>query len=293
MEHPPSGSDTGEAAGAEVLDHRLVRRRLERAGEPPRESCFFHREIGSRMVEMLDAVRLRPRTVVDASAAAGSLVDTLHDRYPRARLVAMEAAHAPALALRRREPRLWGRRARYACASLDALPLATAMADLLVSNLALHRHVIPDAAIAELRRALAPGGLLMLSTLGPSTLQELAEAWRAADTDAHVHAFPDMHDLGDALGRAGFSDVVMSTERLTLHYPDLATLHADLRGLGAGNAAPARPRSLRTRRHLQRAEAAYEARRAEQGLPASMEVVYAHAWAPAPRSVSVNLSPRR
>ena len=275
-----------------AVDQRVVRRRLQKAGQPPVPTRFLHGEVGARLLEPLHAVRLDPAVVVDVSAAVGSLLEPLRRHYPRARALAVEEARSPLVGLRREARWRW-RRPSYLCAAPDALPLPAASAGLVASNLALHRYPTPDAALEEFHRVLAAGGLLMLSTFGPDTMTELAAAWKHVDDDLHVHPFADMHDLGDALVRAGFSDVVMSAERLTLHYPSLAVLHADLRALGVTCAAVARARSLRTPRQLARVDAAYESQRGADGLPVSVEVVYAHAWRPSARSVSVSFASSR
>ena len=44
-----------------------------------------------------------------------------------------------------------------------------------------------------------------------------------------------MHDIGDAMVKAGFADVVMDAERISVTWPDVSALLRDLRGLGTGN----------------------------------------------------------
>lgn len=96
-----------------------------------------------------------------------------------------------------------------------------------------------------------------------------------------MHAFYDMHDLGDALVRIGFAEPVMDVERFTLTYPDVAGVLRDLHGIGAHNAARGAPRGLTGKARFARFRAAYE-QQAQQGrIPATYEVVYGHAWAPA------------
>src|SRR3989304_163204 len=97
------------------------------------------------------------------------------------------------------------------------------------SNLALAWAADPPAALSELARVLEPRGLLMFSTYGPDTLQELRGAFAGIDGYAHVHRFIDMHDLGDMLVAAGFADPVMDMEVMTLSYPDVGALARDLR----------------------------------------------------------------
>jgi malonyl-CoA O-methyltransferase len=121
----------------------------------------------------------------------------------------------------------------------------------------------------------------MFSTLGPDTLKELRAALPAGAGE-RVHRFIDMHDLGDALVAAGFSDPVMDMEMVTLTYATVDELLRDLRLSGSANASTARPRGLSGRAGWDRARAAYEALRRDGRLPASFEVVQGHAWKAAP-----------
>jgi malonyl-CoA O-methyltransferase len=121
----------------------------------------------------------------------------------------------------------------------------------------------------------------MFSTLGPDTLMELRHSWEAADGYNHVNAFMDMHDVGDALVRAGLADPVMDVERITITYHDVVGLMRDLKNLGAHNVSAGRPQSLTGKGRLRAMRVAYEAFRRKDGLlPATYEVVYGHAWAP-------------
>jgi len=172
------------------------------------------------------------------------------------------------------------RRFRRVCANAAALPLREASVDLVLSNLVLHWCDDPDAVFAECRRVLRPGGLLTFTTLGPDTLAELRRAWAAADAHTHVHRFIDMHDLGDALVRAGLAEPVLDVERCTLTYGSVGDLARDLRAMGAANAAAGRPRGLTGRSSFERMAGAYEAYRRDGRLPATCEVVYGQAWCP-------------
>jgi malonyl-CoA O-methyltransferase len=96
----------------------------------------------------------------------------------------------------------------------------------------------------------------------------------------HVHAFLDMHDVGDALMRAGFRDPVMDVERLTVTHANVRELLTDLKHIGAHNIAAGRTRTLTGKQRFARFEQAYEAMRVDGRLPASYEIVYGHAWAP-------------
>jgi malonyl-CoA O-methyltransferase len=60
------------------------------------------------------------------------------------------------------------------------------------------------------------------------------------------------------------------------------TLMRELKAIGATNAEVARPRGLTGRERLRRVAQGYEPFRRDGRLPASYEVIYAHAWAPEP-----------
>jgi malonyl-CoA O-methyltransferase len=178
------------------------------------------------------------------------------------------------------------------CADAERLPLPTGSVDLLVSNCML-QWSDPDAAFAEFRRVLAPRGLLSFTTLGPDSLRELRAAWAGSvrrgdlEPEVRVMRFIDMHDLGDALVRAGFAAPVLDVERYTLMYADVRRLAADLRAQGARNAATGRPKGLTGPRQFAAMRSAYETFRIDGRLPATYEVVFGQAWAPvaaAPRS---------
>jgi len=256
------------------IDARAARRRFDRAAATYRAAARLETEIGTRMLERLDYMRVSPHRIVDAGSGPAPQAAALAKRYPGALLLALDFS-LPML----RQARALGwlarlrgaRRPLAVCASLGRLPFAANSVQLLWANMVLHWAEDPRAALAEFQRVLAPGGLLMLSTLGPDTLKEL----RAAAGDARVHRFADMHDVGDWLLAAGFSAPVMDMEALTLEYRGLPALLADLRASGQTSARADRPRGL-AGRHL-------HAMLARAGSRASIEVVYGHAWKGAPR----------
>ena len=274
-------------------DFRLDRRRLKQQFDTAAASCdavdALSRAIGEQMDARLNGIVHTPQQVLDLGCGTGRDLAALARRYPEARLTAVDLS--PAMVARIPHPRglmarLTGRRRapQRVAAHAEALPFARGQFDLLWSNLMLNWLDDPTAAVDEMHRVMRVGGMLMFATLGPDTLKELRAALN--DTQAaHVHRFIDMHDIGDALVRAGFSDPVMDMETLTLTYTDFDALVADLRQSGSTNASIARPRGLGNRARWQRARAHYETLRRDGRLPATFEVVYGHAWKPAPKTL--------
>jgi len=265
------------------IDKEQARRAFERAAARYDEVAVLQRELGRRMLERLDYVRIAPGVVLDAGCGTATTTAELAQRYPLAEIVALDFAHG--MLRHARAQGGWTRAPRWICGDVEALPLASQSVDLIYSNAVLQWSTDLAGAFGEFLRVLRPGGLLMFSTFGPDTLGELRAAWAQVDGRSHVSPFADMHDLGDLLVEQRFAEPVMDCERLTVTYAEVGDLMRDLKLLGAHNVTADRVRGLTGRRRMEAMRAAYERFRSAGRLPATYEVVYGHAWAPVQRQV--------
>lgn len=282
-----------EQAFSYPLEKRSIRVHFERAARNYDRVARVPRELGARLLEHLDPVRIDPVQVLDLGAGTGGLTGAICKRYGRSRVVALDFAQAMLTVARGKTWRLLSRQ-KFVCADAEQLPLAAECMDLVLSNATLQWCNHPGRVFGEILRLLKPGGLFMFSTLGPDTLSELRQSFGQVDDLAHVHAFMDMHDLGDALVRAGFTDVVMDAARLTAEYGEVEELMRELKSSGASNALANRSRGLTGRGKLKRLARAYEAYRNNGVLPATFEAVFAHAWKPVTRTAAgVSVAPPR
>jgi malonyl-CoA O-methyltransferase len=262
-------------------DKRQMRRAFDQAAAAYDAAAVLQQEIGRRLLERLDYIRLEPLRVLDAGCGTGLCLPGLRRRYPRAEIFGLDIAPGMLQQARRKQGwwRRWWRPVRFVGGDIESLPFADASLDLVFSNLTLQWCPEPDVAFREFRRVLKPGGLLLFSSFGPDTLKELRHSWAQVDDAPHVNVFPDMHDVGDALLRTPFAEPVMDMEMLTLTYPDVMAIMRDLKDIGAHNVNQGRPRGLTGKAELQGMIRAYENFRQDDGrLPVSYEVVYGHAW---------------
>lgn len=270
-----------------VFDTRQVQRTFSRSAHRYAQAAELQREIESRLLESLDYLddpslkRPSPAVVVDLGCGPGHATVAMRTRWPRAQVLALDLAlpmlHEVLLKAGARSPPI------CVCADAHALPLAEAAVDVLFSNLCLQWVDDLPAVLAGFRRVLRPGGLLLFSVFGRSTLSELRMAFAQADATAHVSPFAAISDIGDALVHAGFRDPVLDRDLFIHGHQDLPELMHKLRAIGATNALHARRRTLTGKRRFAAAAAAYERMRRGDGLlPASWEAIYAHAWAPVP-----------
>lgn len=243
--------------------------------------AILQRSVSESLQERLDYMNIRPQRIVDLGAGTGGAARALAGRYRGCRVVQVDIARNM-LQQSRRSTRRWFPRQSWVCADAGALPLQSGSAELVFSSLMLQWCDDPDRVFAEARRILRGGGLFLFSSLGPDTLKELRDSWAAAGDDevVHVNGFRDMHDVGDALIRAGFADPVMEVEHMLLTYERVRDLMRELKQLGAGNVSSGRRRSLTGKARLQAMIEAYEHYRRDGRLPATYEVVYGHAWVP-------------
>jgi malonyl-CoA O-methyltransferase len=247
---------------------------------PVAASAWLHEEVARRMQERLDWITIQPQSWLHWEPLNGGMQthDLLVQRYPGATCTLVEtnvrrAGHvAQALT-----PHWWQAR-RWLQAKPQVVTQVAQPAQMLWANMNLHMSDQPQALLGQWHQALAVDGFLMFSCLGPDTLKELRELYQALGWPAPSHEFTDMHDWGDMMIEAGFSEPVMDMERITLTFESPQRVLQELRGLGR-NLHIDRFRAMRGRRWHATLLDAIE----KNAMQLSFEVVYGHAFKPAPK----------
>ena len=260
------------------LDLHQIRRNFESAATTYERHDVLQREVQKHLLERLSFYPEMPQRVLDVGAGTGRGSALLKQRYPKAEVIAVDLALPMLRAAKQHSG--WLRPFARVCAEARALPLPDHSIDVLYSNLCF--QWVDDLAtlFGECMRVLRPGGLMVFSSYGPDTLMELRAAWAEADQQPHVSRFLDMHDVGDAMLASGLRDPVLDVFRYTLTYSEPRKLLEELQGLGSTNADRNRARGLTGKHRYARMLQAYEAMRVDGHIPATWEVVSAHAWGP-------------
>jgi len=263
------------------LDKHAIRRSFGRAAPSYDHHAVLQREIESRLLERIEFQHYEPGMILDLGCGTGSASRVLAARFPQANVIALD--WAPAMLARVTavtEPDSINALLRI-CADMHSLPLASRSVDLVFSSLVLQWSYDIPAVFREFRRVMKPDAMLVFTCYGPDTLYELKQAWRAVDDRPHVNDHPDMHDIGDELLVAGYREPVMDAERLTLDYPDVLSLMREVKGVGEHNVASNRSPALTGKKRFNAMLQAYEQFRRDGRYPASYEVIYGTAFAPA------------
>lgn len=255
----------------------------------PEVSPWLHEEVAQRMQERLQWIVQAPQAWCDWDPLRGGVQGhgLVGQHFEQAASHITETSSPAGEALARvRFAKPWWSPARWSAAAPRFGVPPEGSVQMLWSNMALHMAADPQALITQWHRALAVDGYLMFSCLGPDTLRELHALYAELGWPAAGHAMTDMHDWGDMLVHAGFAEPVMDMERITLTFATPERLLQELRGLGR-NLHPQRFPALRGRHWRQRLEEALAQRladpRHEGQLALTFEVVYGHAFKPAPR----------
>ena len=265
-----------------------VRRQFDHRAARFAQHDFIVREVGRRLIERLQVIRLDARRIADVGCGAAGTRAGLLAHFAQARwfgvdlspqMLARAAPAAPRIRLPWQRPR-----AEVTCGDAAALPLADGCVDLVFSNLMLHWHPQPHTVFPEWLRVLRVDGLLLFSCFGPDTLKELRRAYAQAGIAARPMPFVDMHDLGDMMVAAGFATPVMDAETIRLTYPSPQALLHEAAALG-GNCRDDRAAGLVSGRRARALLDALDATRDGDGrIALSFEIAYGHAWKPQPRA---------
>jgi malonyl-CoA O-methyltransferase len=277
-----------ELGGVFRLDRAGVRASFDRASASYESAAGLQARVAAELLERLAMFAFEPRVVLDLGAGTGRVTRELKRRYRRALVIALDLA--PGMLREARRHQQWWRRFERVCGDALRLPLADASVDVVFSSLMLQWCEPLDTALAECRRVLKPEGFFAFSTFGPDTLHELRGAWASADGYNHVNHFVDVHEVGDALVRAGLMEPVLDVDRVEVGYPDALSLMRDLKAIGAHNVTAGRPRALVGRARLKRMQDAYEAFRRDDRLPATYEVIYGASWGAAGRRAAAAIA---
>jgi SAM-dependent methyltransferase len=244
-----------------LFDRALLRARLNRArrGGPV---TFLLDRVAEDMEERLQAVTRNFSDVADIWTPGELLRKPVTDRFK---------------SIARIEPD-----------DTETLPLPPESLDLAVSALAFQFVNDLPGALAQIRRALRPDGLLLAAMLGGDTLTELRQSFAEAEAECEggvsprVAPFADLRDVGALLQRAGFALPVTDVDDVVVRYDNVFGLMADLRRMGGTNIMIERRRTPTRVATMMRMAQIYSQRFSDPDgrIYATFDVIWLSGWAP-------------
>jgi len=242
-----------------TLERSDITRRFDDAAARFATADYVHRATCNGLIERLAPVQIDPRVVVDLGTATGRSAQALAQTWRRAMVIGLDLSGQMLTVAMRSRPLLARRRLVAVRADAARTPFLSGSIDLVFANMLLPWLTDFRVFLAEVSRILRKGGVFAFATLGPDSFAGLRGR-------LPVCVYPDMHDLGDAMVRAGLADPVLDVDRLNVTFGSTATLAGDLVASGAARGTPA--------------ELAARLDPAGGGSRWSfdLELVYGHAW---------------
>lgn len=265
----------------QFFDYQALKRGFNKTAKTYDVNAEFSRNTGAQLLERLSGLKIKPKRILDIGAGTGHLGQSLQKLYPKAKIFNLDLAEQRLRIAQKKDKH--SPKQNFICADAHALPFSDQSFDLIVSNLCWHWMDHLGQAIYEAKRILKIGGTLLFTTVGPDTLRELNAAFYAASNNPHINRFFDMHDVGDALLKAGFADPVMDIEYASLKFKNLDALFKMLRKTGEVNYLKLRQRGLSRKSVFQEVRKQYKNFKDTKTYPATFELVFGYAWRPKDR----------
>jgi len=257
------------------LNH--VRAAFEKAAFQYDEYSILQRTIADRLDESLEQIKINPKTILDLGSGTGYGAQILHKRFRNSHIYQIDLSENMLKVSKKKSPVFFSKD-HFVCADIKKLPFKKKYFDLVVSGLTLQWCNNLDDVFGEVKYLLKDNGVFLFSSFGPDSLKELRDCWSSVDDYVHVNAFVDMHDIADALMRAGFVSPILNMEEIILTYNECPQLMRELKYIGAHNINNGRRKTLTGKKRLGKVFQCYESYRVNSVLPATYEVIYGHAW---------------
>ena len=263
-----------------LFDQKLIRQHRQRAARKFSDFAFLKDAAAARLADRLDLIRRDFDLCLDVGAHDGRLMQHLARLGKIGCIIQTDPAEKFVINTRQHGPGV--------VHVLSELPYKPQSFDAVFSCVSLHWVDDLPGMMIQARELLRPDGLLLVNLLGGNSLielkQVLAEAEQAITGGVSPRCAPmaDIRDIGGLMSRAGLALPVADSDRLTVHYPHMFKLMADLRGMGEQNALLARLKIPTKRQVFLQAAEIYQRRfgRADGQIPASFEIVTLTGWAP-------------
>ncbi len=205
-----------------IFDRRLLMLRRNRVAAGAGRHDFLLARVADDLAERLLAINRQFPLALNLGAYHGLLSRRLRTLSGVGLVIDMEPARG--LLAQCDGPKIQ--------ADEEALPFADQSLELVVSGLSLQLVNDLPGVLIQIRRALAPDGLLLAALLGGATLNELRTALLLAEAEIEggasprVAPFADVRDLGALLQRAEFALPVADAETVTVTYAHPLALDA-------------------------------------------------------------------
>lgn len=267
-----------------VFDRDAIKRSFSRAASTYDEFAGFQKDVADEVAGKIASLLQKRESVcpapsvrgdigttfLDIGCGTGRLASVISSSVPGVRVFASDIASTMLEKAREKH----GSELKVAAGDFSSLPFQDSIFDSIGSSLAFQWAPDLGLALSEAARVLKPGGILVFSTLGPSTLRELRECYNGYKG----LEFKDRDFIETALKGSGLEPISVEARVVKRRYKGFICLLKALKNIGA---APPMEcgKGLSPGKALKEAERLYTERHPspEGGVEASYELIIATA----------------
>lgn len=233
---------------------------------------IVQKEVGRRMIERLELLKLEPLNILDLGSGTGYLAGLLQKKFQSSNVTCLDLAENMLLECKKKNPNL-----NLVISDIERMPFKSASFDLIISSFTLHWCEEIEKIFFDIRKLLKNNGVFMFTTVGPNTLSELSDAYKYIDIEQHVNSFTDMHLYGDSLLKCGFEDPVMDSEEIVIEYENFTEVLNSLKKTGANTVIGQKPSYL-TKKAYRDLSDMYPKNNDNERYPVTYEMIYGMSW---------------
>lgn len=259
------------------LEHHQIQAAFSKAAKQYEQHAVLQKESLQRLLDRVDFDtqeandKITPEVILDLGCGTGWAIPALRQRFSDSQIIAADFSTSMLAEIKAQD----NLDIRHTDA--HAIDVHAGSVDLVFSNLML-QWCDEETVFREIKRALKPGGLMHITSMGEHTLHELRYAWSQIDDKPHINRFAPANVLADLSMRLGFKDSIADSELITLTYGSVIDIMRDLKNIGGHNTDDKRAKGLTSPKVLKQLEKHYQEFRTEEGLyPATFELVYLRA----------------
>ncbi len=257
-----------------IYNKKQIAYSFGRASSTYDKAAFLQRATGQYLLKKL--IKLKnfkqiPEIILDLGSGSGQLTYQLAQQFTNSTINSIDIAIGM---LRFSQVNYLKNNIQLICADVEQLPFQNNSCDLVFSNLMLQWSPDYQQSLKEIWRVLKPNGILLFSTLGPNTLQELRYCWKKVDHYPHVHSFIPLKTLIQALTQNRFFPIRSETKNYYRYFSKVLDLMKELKLLGASNIQNERSKTLMSKKKLQDVCEFYEKFRNKENMLLSTYQVY-------------------
>jgi len=209
-----------------TIDKKQVARQFSRAAQTYDDVAEVQRLIASKLIESIPADS--QGTLVDLGCGTGTALAQIARVHPQLKLVGVDLAPAMLEIAQHNAPT-----AEFILGDIEQTNLANSCTDIVFSSAAL-QWCNADLAVREIHRLLNDNGILLISTLGPGTLQQIRQAWTDVCPEINrVHELVPGDKIKTILDAHKFQKIEIQEQRHDVNFPTVDALLNSVRKLGA------------------------------------------------------------